>query len=128
MNAPARPTQNPRDTLRQQHRRAIALLVLCTALWSTAGVATRFLDQAEGFEIAFWRALACMGCITLVLIIQQGRRWLTAILSAGWAGWLSGAMWAVMFTCFMLALTHTSVANVLVVMAASPCWPRSWAS
>jgi drug/metabolite transporter (DMT)-like permease len=106
--------------VRQQHRRAIALLVLCTALWSTAGVATRFLDQAEGFEIAFWRALACMGCITIVLMVQQGRRWLTPILSAGWVGWLSGAMWAVMFTCFMLALTHTSVANVLVVMAASP--------
>jgi drug/metabolite transporter (DMT)-like permease len=29
-------------------------------------------------------------------------------------------MWAVMFTCFMIALTFTSVANVLVVMAASP--------
>lgn len=96
------------------------VLVLCTALWSTAGVSTRFLDRAEGFEIAFWRALACMLCITVVLMLQRGRHWFAPIRDAGWAGWLSGAMWAVMFTCFMLALTHTSVANVLVVMAASP--------
>ncbi len=83
-------------------------------------MATRFLDHTEGFEIAFWRALACMGCITIVLMVQRGRQWLEPIRSAGWVGWLSGAMWGVMFTCFMLALTHTSVANVLVVMAASP--------
>ncbi|RPH62975.1 MAG: DMT family transporter, partial [Burkholderiales bacterium] len=32
----------------------------------------------------------------------------------------SGAMWAVMFTCFMLALTRTSVANTLLVMSVAP--------
>ncbi len=51
-------------------------------------------------------------------------------------------MWAVMFTCFMLALSLTTVANVLVVMAASPLLaallglavlrepvlPRTWAA
>lgn len=102
------------------HRRAILILVLCTALWSTAGVATRFLEQAEGFEIAFWRALSCMVCIAGVMMIQRGRYWLEPIRSAGWAAWISALMWAVMFTCFMLALTRTTVANVLVVMAASP--------
>lgn len=102
------------------HRRAILILVLCTALWSTAGVATRFLEQAEGFEIAFWRALSCMVCIAGVMMLQRGRDWLEPIRSAGWAAWISALMWAVMFTCFMLALTRTTVANVLVVMAASP--------
>jgi drug/metabolite transporter (DMT)-like permease len=34
--------------------------------------------------------------------------------------WLSGACWCVMFTAFMLALTLTSVANVLVTMALAP--------
>jgi drug/metabolite transporter (DMT)-like permease len=29
-------------------------------------------------------------------------------------------MWAVMFTCFMVALTHTSVANTLLVIGLSP--------
>lgn len=120
LNAPAAPPRVDLHLLRQQHRRAILILVLCTALWSTAGVATRFMEQTEGFEIAFWRALSCMICIAAVLMAQRGRHWLEPVRSAGWAGWISACMWAVMFTCFMLALTHTSVANVLVVMAASP--------
>lgn len=121
MNAPVAPSSVSASRQAQWlHRRAILILLICTALWSTAGVATRFLEQTEGFEIAFWRALSCMGCITAVLIVQRGRHWFEPIRSAGWAGWLSALMWAVMFTCFMLALTRTTVANVLVVMAASP--------
>jgi drug/metabolite transporter (DMT)-like permease len=34
--------------------------------------------------------------------------------------WVSGLSWAVMFTAFMVALTLTSVANVLVTMALGP--------
>jgi drug/metabolite transporter (DMT)-like permease len=34
--------------------------------------------------------------------------------------WLSGVCWSVMFTAFMVALTLTTVANVLVTMALSP--------
>jgi drug/metabolite transporter (DMT)-like permease len=42
------------------------------------------------------------------------------VLAAGWPGLLSGGMWAVMFICFMLALTLTTVANTLLVMSISP--------
>ncbi len=38
----------------------------------------------------------------------------------GWLGLLCGMMWCVMFVCFMLALTKTTVANTLVVMSVSP--------
>jgi drug/metabolite transporter (DMT)-like permease len=34
--------------------------------------------------------------------------------------WLSGVCWSVMFTAFMLALTMTTVANVLITMAMGP--------
>jgi drug/metabolite transporter (DMT)-like permease len=39
---------------------------------------------------------------------------------AGAAFWISGVCWSVMFTAFMLALTLTSVANVLVTMSLGP--------
>ncbi len=38
----------------------------------------------------------------------------------GVALWVSGLCWAVMFTAFMVALTLTTVANVLVTMAMAP--------
>jgi len=34
--------------------------------------------------------------------------------------WISGLMWSVMFTCFMVALTLTTVANVLITMSIAP--------
>ena len=39
------------------HRRAVALMVLVTLLWSIAGVVTRHLDAARSFEVTFWRSL-----------------------------------------------------------------------
>jgi len=41
-------------------------------------------------------------------------------LKMGWPGLVSSALWAVMFTAFMIALTLTSTANTLVVMSVSP--------
>jgi hypothetical protein len=35
--------------------------------------------------------------------------------------WWSGLGWGVMYTAFMVALTLTTVANVLITEALSPC-------
>jgi hypothetical protein len=44
------------------HRRAVALMVLVTLLWSIAGVVSRHLDSAGSFEVTFWRsAVQCAG-------------------------------------------------------------------
>ena len=103
-----------------RHRTALLTLIACTVLWSTAGVATRLLDRAEGFEIAFWRSVFCAAFMLAVMLVLHRGQWWARVHAAGLRGWISGAMWAVMFTCFMLALTHASVANVMVVLASSP--------
>ncbi|MCU0938244.1 MAG: DMT family transporter [Burkholderiaceae bacterium] len=98
-------------------------MLLTATLWSTAGVVTRLLSpelQAEGrFEITFWRSLfaALFVAGTLLLVSRDGLR---GVRAAGWPGLLSGSMWAVMFVCFMLALTLTTVANTLLVMSVGP--------
>lgn len=105
---------------RVAHRRALRTLLLCTVLWSIAGVGTRHLEHAEGFEVSFWRSASCAVWIVGVLVARHRGGWLSQIAAIGPIGIASGAMWAVMFTCFMVALTLTTVANVLVVMAAAP--------
>jgi hypothetical protein len=35
------------------HRNALAAMVAVTLMWSIAGVVTRWLDSARGFEITF---------------------------------------------------------------------------
>ena len=116
---PANP--GPADaTARRLHRRALVTLLLCTVLWSLAGIGTRFVEHADGFEIAFWRCVACAIFVAAVLSVRHRGAWIGRIAAGGAAAWVSGAMWATMFVAFMLALTQASVANVLLVMAAAP--------
>jgi len=102
------------------HRRAVWLMVLVTLLWSTAGVVTRQLEQARSFEVTFWRSFFTALSLLLILPLMQGRSVFARMASAGKALWWSGLCWSVMFTAFMLALTLTSVANVLVTLAIGP--------
>ncbi len=102
------------------HRRAALLLAFCALLWSIAGVVTRHLETAGGFEITFLRSLFCALTVLAILGWQQRGNPLAPVRDMGWPGLFSGAMWGVMFTCFMLALTRTSVANTLLVMSVAP--------
>ncbi|RJG08038.1 DMT family transporter [Noviherbaspirillum cavernae] len=103
------------------HRRAILMMVCAATLWSIAGVLTRHLDAARGFEVTFWRSFFSALFVAAVLVWQQGvPQAMRTVRSGGRLGVLSGMMWCVMFCCFMIALTKTTVANTLVVMSVSP--------
>ncbi len=107
-------------TVRLTHGWAVVLMVLVALLWSTAGVVTRHLEAARAFEITFWRSLFTALALAVVLSVLRGRHVWQALAHAGPVLWLSGLCWAVMFTAFMVALTLTTVANVLVTLAAGP--------
>jgi len=108
---------------RALHRRAVILMVIAPTLWSIAGVVTRHLSpelQANGrFEITFWRSFFAALTVAGFLLFVR-RDFSASIRRAGAPGLLSGAMWATMFVCFMLALTLTSTANTLIVLAVAP--------
>ncbi len=126
------------------HRRAIILMIIAPTLWSIAGVVTRHLSpelQTQGrFEITFWRSEFAAIFVGGFLLVR--RDFVASLRRTGIAGLMSGAMWAVMFTCFMLALTLTSTANTLIVLAVGPLTtallaravlkapipPRTWAA
>jgi drug/metabolite transporter (DMT)-like permease len=102
------------------HRRAVALMVLVTLLWSMAGVITRHLDAARSFEVTFWRSLFNALVLAVALTALRGPALWPRLLRAPRAVWVSGICWSLMFTGFMVALTLTTVANVLVAMAIGP--------
>jgi drug/metabolite transporter (DMT)-like permease len=102
------------------HRRAVFLMILIALMWSIAGVVTRRLDAAHGFEINFWRSLCNAIALAVALGAMRGPFFLRSLASAGWRVWVSSLCWATMFTAFMIALTLTTVANVLIVLAVGP--------
>ena len=89
-------------------------MVLAPVLWSTAGVVTRHVEAATAYEMVFWRSLFAAAFVALALLVRKES------LALKKPVWLSGAMWAVMFTAFILALRLTSTANTLVVLSLSP--------
>jgi drug/metabolite transporter (DMT)-like permease len=103
------------------HRQAVALMVAATLMWSIAGIVTRHLDSARGFELTFWRSLFNALALLLLLGWMRGpaRLWGT-LRGGGRPLWVSGLCWCVMYTAFMMAISLTTVANVLVTMALAP--------
>ena len=102
------------------HARAAAGMVLVTLMWSTAGVVSRSLQTAESFEVTFFRSLFNLLGLGLALTWMRGASLWIDLLRSPRVVWISGLCWSVMFTAFMVALTMTRVANVLVTMSISP--------
>ncbi len=115
--------------MRLTHTRAVLLMVLITLLWSIAGVVTRHLDAARSFEVTFWRSLFNALALTGALLALRGPDFWRGI-KGGWPLWASALCWTVMYTNFMLAITLTTVATVLVTMAIAPLvtalFARAW--
>ncbi|MGC4397186.1 DMT family transporter [Hydrogenophaga sp. T2] len=121
---------------RLTHTQAVLLMVAVTLMWSIAGVVSRQLESAARFEVTFWRSAFTALSLLLILPLWRAadrangalvpkagegllhRHW--GVLPGSTPFWISGLCWSVMFTAFMLALTFTTVANVLIIMSVGP--------
>lgn len=111
------------------HARAVTLMIAAALMWSIGGVVSRYLQSAQGLEITFWRSAFAALTVLAWFVARRQTGSLAAVAAGGAAVWISGLMWAVMFTCFMVALSMTRVANVLVVQSLAPIFTAllAWA-
>jgi drug/metabolite transporter (DMT)-like permease len=102
------------------HSKAVFLMILATVLWSIGGVVIRHLDSSLCFEITFWRSAFNALAIAVAVTVMRGIGFWRRLLHAPKIIWLSGVCWCIMFTAYIVAMTITTVANVLIVMALGP--------
>jgi drug/metabolite transporter (DMT)-like permease len=102
------------------HRSAVFLMIAVTLMWSIAGAVTKQLESAKSFEVTFWRSFFTVVSLLVILPLWQGKGVFKTFHWKSGSFWVSGVCWSVMFTAFMVALTLTSVGNVLVTMAVGP--------
>jgi drug/metabolite transporter (DMT)-like permease len=106
--------------IRLSHAQALGLMVLATLMWSIAGIVSRQITQAQGFEVTFWRSFFTALSLALGLTLAtRGTVWRISQFQSRTL-WLSGLCWSVMFTAFMLAMSMTTVANVLITLSLGP--------
>jgi drug/metabolite transporter (DMT)-like permease len=102
------------------HRAGVLLMVGATLCWSTAGMLVRNMDLRDSWEITFWRSLFMTMFIVVVLVVQYRGEVFRRLHDIGMAGLVAGGLWALMYICFIVALGHTTVANVLVLSSIAP--------
>jgi drug/metabolite transporter (DMT)-like permease len=100
--------------------RGSALMVGATLAWSTGGLIVRSLSATGAWEVVFWRSVFMTMLVGGWLTVRYGRTAAMRVAAIGRGGIAAGAMLAGTFFFFILSLTHTTVANTLVIMSISP--------
>jgi drug/metabolite transporter, DME family len=108
----------------EAHRwlRTRALLIAfcgCFVL-SLSGLVARQVDAATDFQIIFFRALGLLTGVIVVYGVRHGRRSIGVFrASAGW-NFAAAPLQGLSSMLFVTALTHTTVANTMVLLSATP--------
>jgi drug/metabolite transporter (DMT)-like permease len=104
---------------RRRAREGRLAILLAAVAWSTAGLGQRGLDASAVTQVAGRAFFAALALFALVLAMER-RGTMRAFLGMGRSGLAMTVFLAISSGAFLLALNHTSVANVLFMQAAAP--------
>lgn len=117
MSAPATPAMPAAS----DERAGFVYVFLAALCWSLGGVIARFIEAADPWTVVFWRSLFAALFLLGFMLWRDGPR-ATARLFAvmGLPGVTVACCFAVATSSFVLALAHTTVANILLIQAGGP--------
>ena len=103
-------------------RRAFAmmLMVVSSVAISFGGLIMRSMMDADAWQINFYRSLAMIAAIGVILVLQYRRETITRIAGIGMAGVWAGLLIAVAGISFIQAISNTTVANTMFTLSAIP--------
>jgi len=102
------------------YRRGILQLVASGFFLSTAGIALRLVEHADGWQILFYRSLALSITILLILVFQKGSRFFDEFRGLGWNDCLLAVFLGTGFVAYVFALLYNTVANALFIFSCAP--------
>lgn len=103
-----------------RYRYGIACLLIATLFTSTAGIILRLVEQADGWQVLFYRSVSFVAVLLGYIALRQRGRTLQAFRAVGWPGLVTAVALATAFSAFILALLETTVANVVFITGTSP--------
>lgn len=105
--------------VRDNRRRGQAFIALAAVAWSTAGVLQRELSVGAATQVAGRACFAVLALFVFVAVSERGGT-LRAFRRMGRAGLAVAGLTAIASSSFILALNHTTVADVLFMQALAP--------
>ena len=103
-----------------RYQRGIALVFLFGLAISTGGVIVRQIDDANSWQILFYRSLTAAISLLILVVARYRTQIVERTLATGWGGLAYAITLGVGFACFLQALTLTNVANVSAISASTP--------
>ncbi|WP_018234991.1 DMT family transporter [Ensifer sp. BR816] len=107
-----------------------ALLVFGSAFfWSFGGAIARFLHISDSWTIVFWRCLFAGLFLLAFMLVRDGPRGTLALFRGmGWQGIAVGLCFTTASTSFIIAISYTTIANVVLLGAGVPLFAAlmSW--
>ncbi len=115
-------TAQPDITAHIPQRRAFAmgLMIAGSVAISFGGLIIRNIEAADTWQIQFYRSLALMVAIALLMFWRYGRKAPAQVIGIGKPGIAAGLLLAIAGTSFLQALSSTTVANTLFLLSAIP--------
>lgn len=105
----------------QERRRGALLVFGSAAIWSFGGAIARFLSVTDSWTVVFWRSFFAAAFLLGFMLWRQGWRGTGQLFGAmGLAGVGVALCFATASTSFVVALAHTTVANILLMQAGVP--------
>jgi drug/metabolite transporter (DMT)-like permease len=102
------------------HRRGLLLAITGMVILSPDALMIRLVEDANLFQIIFYRTLFMGIVLALGLGAYYGRRLPVLLVALGWRGALASVLMAASNFGFVGAMLNTSVANALVILATIP--------
>jgi drug/metabolite transporter (DMT)-like permease len=99
---------------------AMALMIFSSILISFGGLLIRLMHEADVWQILFYRSLALIGAISLLMCWRYGNDAPTKVRAIGRPGLLAGVMMSGATMSFLQSITNTTVANTLFMLSAIP--------
>ena len=101
-------------------RYAVLLIASSSLLISINGFMLRSIEAANEWQVIFGRQIFFTPTILLVLALRYRGQLIRMFIDAGWVGVAAGICLGLANPTVILAMTHTTIANALFTLSASP--------
>ncbi len=107
--------------MRTRYYRIALLLVIASSVANSAnGLVVRSLESADAWQIVFYRSWFLAGALAVVFAMQSRGRVRAALRDLRPWMVVGSFMIAAVNTCFILSITHTTVANTMFLLSGAP--------
>ena len=111
-------------------RLGVLLVAGAAITWSFGGTIARFIGEGDGWTIVFWRSVFAASFLLLFMLGRDGpKATIQLFRGMGWPGLGVACCFGIASSAFVIALQHTTVANILLIQAAAPLFAAllAWA-